>query len=134
MAWTNNTDLGVQAAERGVADDAVAAADEGAGTLVGEELAREIGGGGDGHRGGAGKVLQKSVDLLDLELGAKLDPGLLEEALVLLVEVDDINLLAGLAVGEAAGRVEIHNLEGLQALGNLASGNVGVHVEDLTLE
>lgn len=54
--------------------NAVAAADEGAGAAVGEELFVEVFGGDDGNGGGAGKVHEEVVDFFNFELRTVSDP------------------------------------------------------------
>lgn len=117
----------------GLLEELVAARDKGTGTSVGEELLLEHVGRDDGDRRGAGKGVKELLDLTELELGAELDPRLLHETLVLLVEVDSRELLAGDTVEETTLLVEVDNLHGLKDLGELTGGDVGVDVEHLSV-
>ena len=67
-----------------MAEELVAAPDEGACAGVGEELLLEGVGGDDGDGGGAWEVVEQVLDLAQLELGAVLDLGLLHEEVVFL--------------------------------------------------
>lgn len=49
-----------------------------------------------------------------------------------LVQVDDVQLLAGNAMEQTTFLVQEDNFKGLKLLGQLASGNVGVDVQDLS--
>lgn len=109
-----------------------AAADEGAGTGVGEKLLLELLGVDDSNGGGAGESVEELLDLLDLEAGAILDPRLGHEVLILLVEVDGRDLLAT-SVEETTLLGEVDNLEGLKGTGELSSGNISVDVENLAV-
>jgi hypothetical protein len=119
--------------DRLVLVELVTATEEGSGSRVGEELLLEVVGGDDGDGGGTGEVVEELLDFAELELRAVLDPLLLHEAVVLLVEVDQRQLLLRHAVEETALLGEVDDLEGLENLGKLSGGDVGVDVEDLTL-
>lgn len=117
----------------GLLEELVATRDKGTGTGVSEELLLEHVGRDDGDRRGAREGVKELLDLTELELGAELDPRLLHETLVLLVEVDSRELLASDTVEETTLLVEVDNLHGLKDLGELTGGDVGVDVEHLTV-
>jgi hypothetical protein len=68
-----------------VVEQLEAAADQSTGSRVGEELLVQVTGGDDSDGGGAREVIKELLDLLDLELCAVLDPGLLEQICVFLL-------------------------------------------------
>ncbi|GKT96419.1 LOW QUALITY PROTEIN: putative amino acid decarboxylase [Colletotrichum tofieldiae] len=111
----------------------VSTTDQGTGARIGEQLLLQVTGVNDGHAGGSRQGLQKFLDLLDLEAGAVTAPRLRHEVIVLLVEVDVGDLVAGLAVEETALLGEVDNLQGLERAGKLGGGDIGVDVEDLAL-
>ncbi len=125
----------VEAAEVGEAlgdDDLSAAADEGAGARVGEQLLVQVLGVDDGDAGGARQGVEQLLDLLDLEAGAELAPRLGHVPVELLVEVDGGDLGA-VAVEQAALLGQVDDLERLEGAGQLGGGHVGVDVEQLAL-
>lgn len=111
----------------------VASADQRTGTGVGEEFLLQVGGVDDRNAGGTREITEEILHLLDLQASTVADPPLTHQMLILLVEVDRGNLLAGVTVEEPTLLGKVDDLEGLQRAGQLTSRHIGVDVEDLAI-
>lgn len=119
--------------EGGVDVNLVAAADQGTGTGVGEQLLLEIGGVDDGNAGGAGKVAQELLHLLDLQTSTVTHPPLSHQVVVLLVKIDGGDLLTGVAVEQTTLLGKVDNLQRLQRARQLACSDIGVDIKNLPI-
>ena len=108
-------------------------ADKGSGTGVGEQLALKTLGVDDSHTGRAREVVKEVLDVSNLGTSAVDDPRHVHVAVVLLIEVDGLDKLAGVLVVQTTLLGEVDNLQRHECLGQLSSGLVGVDVEELTL-
>ncbi|KAI6983436.1 Protein arg-6 [Hortaea werneckii] len=110
-----------------------ATANERTGTGVSEQLTLQRLRMDDGHAGAARQVVEQSLDVPNLAPRAVDDPWLLHVFVILLVQVNGLDQLAGFLVVDTALLRQVHNLQRNKCPSELSGSLVGVHVEHLTV-
>lgn len=113
--------------------DLVSSTDESSSARFGEQLLLEISWVDNGDARRARKVHEQVLHLLDLQSSSVSHPPLSHQRLVLLVQIDGGDLLAGITIEQTTLLGEVDDLQRLQGSRKLAGSDIGVHVEDLTI-
>src|SRR6185437_2148792 len=122
----------VDALPRTETQDFFAAPDQRARAPVREQLLRELRGPRDRHRRSRRQIAQQVGDLLQLQAHAARDPRLGHQGFVLARQIDRIDDLA-VAIQQAAGAGQEHDLVRLQHADQFVGREIGIDVEDLAL-